>query len=329
MKKILLIIISVFLLFPTAIYFGNLADIPEAKEIVIYLRDLVGMSAEKERINSTSVDAEKIPAAYPHIELVESWRNLGASNFADLLLLIATPLSGDAWRTNAGDFLDDPLHSIAFFSPSWSFWKKQQEKLTIIGYYQPWIDVLLLIQVTEIEGSYKAVAIGITEPSSITSSTTLTTMAQELTTRLERAERTFRAVIDKPDTLVRMLNPSVVKKSQNLLNQYVADLRGKLAITDTEKQARTAILQWLNTVQTGQLKEGMLAQQSKGWLKQLQPVRLLKIDSEHWLLAASNSTQTERVLLVKLRITKQKALATEIQLWDATTVSALAQYSKG
>jgi hypothetical protein len=51
MKKFLLIIIGVLLLLPTVIYFGNLADIPEAKEIIVHLRDLVGMSAEKERIN--------------------------------------------------------------------------------------------------------------------------------------------------------------------------------------------------------------------------------------------------------------------------------------
>jgi hypothetical protein len=316
MKKILLIISSVFLLFPSAIYFGNLADIPEAREVVVYLRDLVGMSATKD----ASVDVEKIPAPYTHNGLVESWRNLGVSNFTDLLLLITTPRSRDTWQTNAGDFLDDPLPSTAFFSSSWSFWQKQQEKLTMIGYYQPWIDVLLLIQVAEIEGSYKAVAFGITEPSSLISSTTPTAMAQELTTRLEYAEHTFRAVVDHPDTLVGMFNPSVIKKSQTLLNQYVTDLRGKLATNDSENQHRAAILQWLNRVQTGQLKEGELAQQSNEWLKQLQPVRLLKIDSEHWLLAASNSTQTERVLLVELRITEHKAQATDIQIWDAATV---------
>ncbi len=319
MKKILLIISSVFLLFPAAIYFGNLADIPEAREIIVYLRDLVGMSAEKERINSTSIEIEKIPDTHTHIRLVESWRNLGASNFTDLLQLIATPRSRDAWQANAGNFLDDSQQSAAFFLSSWHFWQAEKEKLSLIGYYQPWIDVLLLIQVAEVEGSYKAIAIGITEPSNVISSTTPTAMAQELTDRLKHAEHTFRAVIDNPETLVGMLNPSVIKKSQTLLNQYVTDLGGKSITNSLENQNRSAILEWLNTVQTGQFKEGELAQQSNEWLKQLQPVQLLKIDSEHWLLAASNSTQTERVLLVKLRITKHKAQATEILIWDAAT----------
>jgi hypothetical protein len=56
------------------------------------------------------------------------------------------------------------------------------------------------------------------------------------------------------------------------------------------------------------------------WLKQLQPVLLLKIDSEHWLLAASDSTQAERILLAELQITGHKVVATEIQFWDAATV---------
>ncbi|MDD1615355.1 MAG: hypothetical protein CG439_429 [Methylococcaceae bacterium NSP1-2] len=320
MKKILLIISSVFLLFPAAIYFGNLADIPEAREIIVYLRDLVGMSATKEPISPASVDVEEIPTAYTHIELVESWRNLGASNFTNLLQLIATPRSRDAWQANAGNFLDDPLHSAAFFLSSWHFWQVQQEKLSLIGYYQPWIDVLLLIQVAEVEGSYKAVAIGITEPSSVISSTTPTAMAEELTARLKRAEHTFHTVIDNPDTLVGMLNPTVAKKSQNLLNQYVTDLGGKLITNNSENQNRSAILEWLNTVQAGQFKEGELVQQSNEWLKKLQPVRLIKIDSEHWLLAASNSTQAERVLLVQLRVTEHKAQPTEVRIWDAATI---------
>lgn len=318
MKKILLIISSVFLLFPAAIYFGNLADIPEAREAIVYLRDLVGMSATKEPISSASVDVEKTPTAYTHIRLVESWRNLGASHFTDLLQL-ATPRSRDTWQANAGNFLDDSQQSAAFFLSSWHFWQAEQEKLSLIGYYQPWIDVLLLIQVAEVEGSYKAVAIGITEPSSVISSTTPTAIAQELTDRLKRTEHTFRAIIDNPDTLVGMLNPTVAKKSQNFLNQYAANLSGKLITNNSENQDRSAILEWLNTVQTGQFKEGELAQQSNEWLKQLQPVQLLKVDSEHWLLAASNYTQTERVLLVKLRITKRKAQATEILIWDAAT----------
>jgi hypothetical protein len=321
MKKILFLLCGVFLLFPVLIYVGNLADDPEAKKIIVYLRDLVGMSASKEVTNSDELTIEKIPASYTHIGLVESWRNLGAGNFADLLQLIATQPSRDAWQTTAGDFLADSLHSTAFFSSSWNFWQAQQGKLKLIAYYQPWIDVLLLIQVSEFEGSYKAIAIGMVEPSADITATTPTAMAQELTIRLKHAEQVFRVATQNPDATAKMLTATVVKKSQDKLNQYVSNLRNQLAVTGLENKNRLAILEWLSAARAGQIKEVQeLTPSSNDWLKQLQPVQLLKIDSEHWLLAASDPSQAERVLLVQLRLNEHKAKATEVQLWDAATV---------
>lgn len=323
MRKFLFLLLGVFLLFPVAIYFGNLADIPASKSVIVYLRDLVGMSASKETTDSDKkAEVIKIPAPYSHIGLVEAWRNLGTSNFADLLQLMAVPGNHDRWQAATEDFLNNPLHSAAFFSSSWSFWQAQQEKLNLIGYYQPWIDVFLLIQVAEVDGNYKAVAIGMTEPSSTISATTPTTVAQELTARLQHAEQTFQSVIQNPNAIDKMLNPEVIKKSKNSLNQYVNDLRNKLAVNNSENQNRSAILEWLNALQTGQVKEvQQLAPVSNEWLKQLQVVQLLKMDSEHWLLAACDPSQAERVLLVQLHISDHKALATEIQIWDAATAA--------
>jgi hypothetical protein len=321
MKKISFLLCGVFLLFPVLIYVGNLADDPEAKKIIVYLRDLVGMSASKEATSSDELTIEKIPASYTHIGLVESWRNLGTGNFADLLPLIATQPSRDAWQATAGDFFADSLHSTAFFSSSWSFWQAQQGKLKLVGYYQPWIDVLLLIQVSELEGSYKAIAIGMVEPSADITPTTPTAMAQELTVRLKHAEQVFRVATQNPDTTAKMLTSAVVKKSQDNLNQYVSNLRNQLAVTGLENQNRLAILEWLSAARAGQIKEVQeLAPSSDDWLKQLQPVQLLKVDSEHWLLAASDLSQAERILLVQLRLNEHKAKATEVQLWDAATV---------
>jgi hypothetical protein len=282
------------------------------------------MSASKEATNSDDINIEAIPASYAHIGLVESWRYLGAGNFADLLQLIATQPGPEAWKVAAGDFLADSLHSAAFFSSSWSFWQAQQGKLKLVGYYQPWIDVLLLIQVSELEGSYTAIAIGMTEPNDTVAPTTPTAMAQELSLRLKHAEQVFRVATQNPEATAKMLTPSVVKKSQDCLNQYVAVLRNALAVTGLENQDRSAILEWLSAVRAGQIKEVQeLAQSSTDWLKQLQPVQLLKIDSEHWLLAASDRSQTERILLVQLQVTEHKAKATEVQIWDAATAGEL------
>jgi hypothetical protein len=321
MKKIsLLLLCVVFLLFPVIIYFGNLADNPESKRIVVYLRDLVGMSASKEVANSDEINMGRIPASYTHIGLVESWRNLGAGDFADLLKLVATQSCRVAWQSTSGDFLADSLHSTAFFSSSWSFWQAQQGKLKLIGYYQPWIDVLLLIQVIEFEGGYKAIAFGLTEPNSDVAPTIPSAMAQELTNRLKHAEQVFRVATQNPDATAKMLNVPVVKKAQDRLNQYVTDLRKKLAATDSENQSRSAILEWLSAARAGQIKEIQeLTQQSNDWLKYLQPVQLLKIDSENWLLAASDPNQAERVLLVQLSVKEHKAKATEVLVWDAAT----------
>jgi hypothetical protein len=317
MKKVSLLLLSVLLLLPVAIYFGNVADIPVSKKIIVHLRNLVGMSASKETI-------EKIPPSYIHIGLVESWRNLGADSFADLLQFIATPASLNVWRANAGDFLGDSLHSTAFFSSSWSFWQAQQEKLSLVGYYQPWTDILLLIQVTEIDRRYKTVAMGLTEPNRLTFPTTPTAMAQELTARLKHAEQVFRIANQNPAAISSQLNAAVIKKSQDSLNEYVINLRDQLVATSAKNPTDTslAVLEWLDSVHAGQVKEVQaLAQPSSEWFKQLQIVYLIEIDAENCLLAASNYHQPELVLLVQLHITEHKAQATELQIWDAATAA--------
>ena len=179
MKKILLLLFSVFLLFPIAIYFGNLADIPAAKKIVVCLRDMAGMSTSKELTAEAKAEIMKVPAPYIHVGLVESWRNLGAGSFADLLQIVAAQGKQEAWQSSAGNFLNDALHSSAFFSPAWSFWQARQEKLSLVGYYQPWLDVLLLMQIAEVDGSYKVVAIGITEPNTSFTANTPAEMEHE------------------------------------------------------------------------------------------------------------------------------------------------------
>lgn len=321
MKKISFLLLGVCLLFPAALYLGNIADIPVSKKLVVYLRDVVGLSTSQKTPNSATVAVVKMPATYSHFGLVQSWRDLGSSNFADLLQLIAaTPDNQEKWRAATDGFLSNPLHSAAFFSSSWSFWQVPQEKLTLIGYYQPWIDVLLLIQVAEVNGSYKALAIGITEPNASTAPTTPTAMAQQLTARLERAEHAFQTAILNPNAIANMLNPESVEKSANNLDLYISDLRSKLSANNAQNQDRSAILDWLTALQTGQVKEvQQLTSASNEWLKQLQVVELLKIDAEQWLLAASASSEAERVLLVQLRISGGKALVTEIKMWDAAT----------
>jgi hypothetical protein len=321
MKKFLLLLFSMLLLFPVAIYFGNLADVPASKKAIIYLRDLVGMSTTKVTTDSDKTKILKIPTPYNHVGLVESWRNLGIINFADLLQIISAPGKYEAWQTSIGSFLGDPLHSMAFFSSSWSFWQTKQEKLSLIGYYQPWIDVLMLIQTAEVNGNYKAVAIGITAPENTINPTTATAMAHELSTRLQRAEQAFQTTANNPDAIDEMLNPVTIKKSETLLNQYTDDLRNKLATNSTEYPS-LAILAWLDAVRAGQIEEvqELTSSISNEWLKQLQPVQLIKIDAEHWLLAASDNTQAERVLLAELHIAEHKAIATEVRLWDAATV---------
>jgi hypothetical protein len=319
MKKILLLLFGVFLLFPIIIYFGNLTDVPVSREIIVYLRNLVGMSASKTTDNIANADIEKAPESYAQLGLVESWRTMGTSGFSDLLLLTATPASYTTWQAVAGDFLSDPLHSTAFFSSSWGFWQAKRGKLHLVGYYQPWIDVMLLMQITELNGNYQATAIGITEPSSPLTANTPNAMAQQLTARLQRAEQIFRTAMQNPDAIVTMLTPTAVKKSQDSLNQYVTELRKQLA--DQQTIDRLAVLEWLDAVQAGEIKEVQeLAQASSAWIKQLQPIQLLKIDTEHWLLAAINPNQAERVLLVELHIAKHKAQATDVQLWDAATI---------
>lgn len=322
MKKILLLLFSMLLLFPVAIYFGNLADVPASKKVIVYLRDLVGMSTTKVATDPTKAKILKIPAPYSHVGLVESWRNLGIINFTDLLQIMSASGKYETWQASIGSFLGDPLHSAAFFSSSWSFWQTKQGKLSVIGYYQPWIDVLMLIQIAEVNGNYKAVAIGITEPGNAINSTTTTAMAQELSTRLQHAEQAFQTAANNPDTIDGMLNPISIKKSENLLDQYVDDLRKKLATNSTEYPS-LAILAWLDTVRTGQVKKVQeFASASNEWLKQLHPVQLVKVDAEHWLLAASDNTQAERILLAELHIFEHKALITEIQLWNAATAGA-------
>lgn len=319
MKKILLFTFCMFLLFPIAIYIGNLADVPASKKVIVYLRDLAGMSTSKSTALPVKSKILKIPAPYNHVGLAESWRKLGANNFADLLAIISAPGKHDAWQTSIGDFLNDPLHSAAFFSSSWCFWQTTHEKLSLIGYYQPWIDVMILIQIAEVNRSYKAESIGIIEPKSTMTSTTASTMAQELSIRLQRAEQAFQSMSTNPDSIDGMLNPSGLKKSKAALNQYIADLRKKLDTNSTESPS-LAILAWLDSARSGQNEEvERLMTGSDEWLKHLQAIQLVKIDSEHWLLAASDSSLTGRVLLAELQIVDHKALATEVQLWDAAT----------
>lgn len=310
MKKILLLLFSVFLLFPIAIYFGNLADIPAAKKVVVYLRNVARMSTSKELTAEKKARVMKVPAPYNHIGLVESWRNVGASDFADLLQIIAAQGKQEAWQTSVGDFLNNPLHSAAFFSPAWSFWQSQQEKISLVGYYQPWLDILLVMQIDEVDGNYKAVAIGITEPSKPLSADNPTAMAQELTTRLQRAEQLFQAASKNPDALDGMLNAVTIEKAKTYLIQYVGDLRNKLFASQERP-----ILAWLDNVRFLKIP---INQAPNDWLKQLQAVQLVKISEDNWLLAASAPNQSEQILLARLHISKHQARATDIKIWDAT-----------
>lgn len=321
MKKIAFLLLGVCLLFPAALYVGNLADIPASKNLLAYFRDEAEPSTTPEKTPTTKVEPIKMPATYSHVGIVQSWRDLGASNFADLLQLIAaTPDNQDKWRTATDGFLGNPLHSAAFFSSSWSFWQARQEKLTLIGYYQPWIDVLLLMQVAEVNGSYKAIAMGITVPNASTAPTTPTAMAQQLTTRLERAEHAFQTAVQNPNAIVNMLTPEAVEKSANSLDLYISDLRSKLATNNAQNPDYTAILDWLTALETGQVNE---VQQPTDWLKQVRVVELVKIDAQQWLLAASTPSEAERVLLMQLRISDGKAIATEIKLWDAASAGGV------
>ena len=115
MKKFLLLLFTVFLLLPIAIYFGNLADIPTAKKIVICLRNFAGMSTSKELIDSTEIENIKVPAPYNHIGLVESWRGLGYSSFTDLLQITAAQGKQETRQNTAENFLNDSLTFCRFF----------------------------------------------------------------------------------------------------------------------------------------------------------------------------------------------------------------------
>ncbi len=309
MKKFLLLLFSVLLLFPIAIYFGNLAELSTAKKVVVYLRNFAGMSTSKELTEQAKAQIMKVPSPYNHIGLVESWRNVGASDFTDLLQIIAAQGKQEAWQTSAGDFLNDPLHSAAFFSPAWSFWQSQQENISLVAYYQPWLDILLLMQIAEVDGSYKAVAIGISEPSTTLASDNPTAMAQELTARLHHAEQLFQSVSRNPDTLDGMLNATVIEKAKTNLIQYASNLRNKLLASQERP-----ILAWLDNVRFLKIP---INQASNDWLKQLQAVQLVKISEGNWLLAASAPNQSEQILLARLHIINHQAQATEIKIWDA------------
>lgn len=307
------------LLFPIAIYVGNITDVPASKKVIVYLRDLAGMSTSKSTTLAVKSKILKIPSPYNHVGLAESWRKLGANNFADLLAIISAPGKHDAWQASIGDFLKDSLHSAAFFSSSWCFWQTTHEKLSLIGYYQPWIDVMILIQIAEVNGSYKAESIGMIELKNTTTPTTVSAMAQELGIRLQRAEQAFQSLSTNPDSIDSMLNPVTIKKSRLALNEYVVDLRKKLSTNSTESPS-LAILAWLDAVRSGQIDTvKQLIPGSEDWFKHLQAVQLIKIDPERWLLAASDIRLPGRILLAELKIVDHKALASEVRLWDAAT----------
>ena len=320
MKKILYVILAVCLLLPELIYVGHLANIPVATEMVMDFQELTEITIIDEESGPPKNEIKKIPASYTHLGLVESWRTMATSSFGDFLQLAATNETRKIWQASAGDFLGDSLHSTAFFSSSWSFWQAPQGKLNLIGYYQPWLDLLLLIQVAEVQGSYQVEGIGITEPHSAIVSSTPAATAQKLTRNLQQAEQAFQAAVKNPNLIKTMLTTATAKSAQSLLNEYVMELRSKLATDGTGKQAHPEILAWLDAVRTGQIKRRELARESGAWLQQLQPVQLIQIDAEHWLLAAVNSTQTERVLLVQLHVNAQEVEAKEVQIWDAATV---------
>lgn len=319
MKKISVLLFSLFLLLPIFIYFGNLADLPASRTVIIYLRDLVGMSASKKADKPSKKAIEKITASHAQIGLIKAWRNLAMLGINDLLHVAASTEVNQAWQTSANEFLNHPLFATAFFSSSWNFWQVQQDKLNLVAYYQPWIDVLLLMKVAKTNGNYQITAIGITQPSSILSASSATVTAQELTKRLEKAEQQFQRIAQHPDELNTMLSPNVIKKSQDVLQQYVNDTRNKLS-AENSKNSRLAILEWLDAAQTGQIKD--LQEQSeanRNWLKQLQIVQLTKLDGDNWLLSVTNPNQAERILIAQLKITERNAQTKDIHIWDAAT----------
>jgi hypothetical protein len=140
-------------------------------------------------------------------------------------------------------------------------------------------------------------------------------MAQELTTHLQRAEQLFQTASQNPDTIDGMLNTTVVEKAKTRLIQYTTDLRNKLA-TNSEKP----ILTWLDDVRSGKIQINRI---SNDWLKQLQPVQLIKINEDNWLLAASVPKQSEQILLVRLHISNHQAQSMEIKIWDAANAGGV------
>ena len=323
MKKISVLLFSLFLSLPIFIYFGNLADLPISRSVIIHLRDLVGMSAHQKTDKPAKQSIEKITASHAPIGLIEAWRNLAMLGINEVLKISATAGVNQAWQTSSNDFLTHPLFATAFFSSSWSFWQIQQDKLSLVAYYQPWIDMLLIMQVSQTNGAYEITAVGITEPSNPLSTTDTATTVQELNKRLEKAEQTFQHIAQHPNELNVMLSPALLKKSQTLLQQYVNDVRNKLS-TDQSKNCRLAILEWLDAAKTGQIKELQdILETDRDWLKHLQIVQLTKLDADHWLLSATNPQQTERILIAQLKITEHKAQTKELQIWDAAMSGVL------
>ena len=84
------------------------------------------------------------------------------------------------------------------------------------------------MQIVEVNGSDKVVAIGITESNGLLTANTPTLMVQTLTTRLQHAEQLFQSATQNPDTIDTMLSTTVVEKAKTNLKQYVGDLRNKL-----------------------------------------------------------------------------------------------------
>lgn len=319
MKKISVLLFSLLLLFPVLIYVGNLADLSFSKTVIVYLRDLVGMSASKETIQPVKKQIEKIIPSHAHIGLINAWRNLAMTGFDDVLQVAATPETLQAWQSNTANFLNEALFATAFFSSSWNFWQVQQDKLSLVAYYQPWVDVLLLLEITEVNANYKITTIGLTEAKALTSTSPVAT-AQELSKRLNKAEQVFQSVAKNPTLLHKMLTSELAKTSQDNLQQYVNDIRNKLN-SESAKNTRLAILDWLDAVQTGQLKDIQdLPKTERDWLTQLQIVQLTKLDAENWLLSVTNPNQAERVLIAQLQITDRKAQTKELQIWDAATI---------
>ena len=198
-----------------------------------------------------------VPAAYTCAGQVEAWRNLGAVDFAYLLKMAATPRGREDWLAVAGDFPGDRLHASAFFSSAWTFLYAPEGKLRAVAFYQPWIDVLMLIRVGEVEGDSLVTALSLSGPAAAAPviPSTPAAMAGELTDRLRRADGVFREAAVKPAAEVWKMDAAGAARAQAALNGHVETMRARLAPEGDRKGAavRKAVTAWMEDVRAGRV----------------------------------------------------------------------------